>query len=278
MIEYKGIQWYIYQGALLPNVSPHYEINLSYKEQKELLKISKALFLRYTNEWDRNSGEFWYVIKDQKEELESYNSNNRRKIRKGLKNCIVKKVSNNIIARNGYDVYKNAFLNYKTESSLIKEEYFKESILNAIGNDFWAVYKKEEDGIEKMIAYSQNIIGNKSVNYSTIKFHPKYQRLYSSYALFFEMNKYYIDVKNFLYVSDGARSISHDSNIQNFLIDKFKFRKAFVKLNVSYRWDVKLAVVLLYPLRGIISKIEHSFFNKISIILKQENIRRSFEK
>jgi len=64
VIEYKGIKWYYYQGALLPRVPSHYEINLTPKEQKELLKRSKALFLRYTNEWDRDGGEFWYVIKD----------------------------------------------------------------------------------------------------------------------------------------------------------------------------------------------------------------------
>ena len=53
--------------------------------------------------------------------------------------------------------------------------------------------------------------------------------------------------KNFLYVNDGARSISHHTNIQTFLIDKFKFRRAFVKLHIVYRWDIGLAIKILYP-------------------------------
>jgi hypothetical protein len=44
-----------------------------------------------------------------------------------------------------------------------------------------------------MIAYSQNIIENNSINYSTVKFDPTCLRLYLSYALFYEMNRYYLN-------------------------------------------------------------------------------------
>lgn len=91
MIEYKNIKWYKYHGALLPRVAPHQEIYLSKKEAKELLKKSGAYFLRYTNEWDREGGEFWYVIKDTQEGLVQYKSRIRNQIKRGLKNCIVKK-------------------------------------------------------------------------------------------------------------------------------------------------------------------------------------------
>ncbi len=273
MIKYKEIKWYFYQGALLPKVQPYVNVVLSKKEQKELLKKSKAFFLRYTNEWDRQESEFWYVIKDQKEDLESYKSKVRNQIKKGLKNCIVKKVDRETIAKDGYEIYVSAMNSYKTDLNIISEKKFCSNKKNLENYDTWAVYAKDTG---KMIAYASNRIQNSSCNYTEIKFHPKYMKLYPSYALFYEMNHYYLNEKGMAYVDDGARSISHETNIQSFLIDKFKFRKAFVKLHVTYRWDIKLAVILLYPLRALIAKFSHPVLNKISVILKQEEIRRSF--
>jgi hypothetical protein len=91
------------------------------------------------------------------------------------------------------------------------------------------------------------------------------------------MNRYYINEQKFLYVNDGARSISHDTNIQNFLIDKFHFRKAYCKLNIIYRWDIGLIITILYPFRKITTKSGNSLFKKIAVLLRQEEIRRSFE-
>ncbi len=101
MIEFKNIKWYLYQGALLSRTASHQEVFLTKDESKELLKKSGAYFLRYTNEWDRESGEFWYVIKDEKEGLENYKSKLRYQIKKGLKQCLVEKVDSSIIAKNG---------------------------------------------------------------------------------------------------------------------------------------------------------------------------------
>ena len=80
--------------------------------------------------------------------------------------------------------------------------------------------------------------------------------------------------KKIKYVNDGARSIAHDTNIQEFLIKKFKFRKAYCKLNVIYRWDVGIAVKILYPFKSSIDKFNNKVFNKLSVLLRQEYIRR----
>jgi hypothetical protein len=272
VIEYKGIEWYYYQGALLPRVPPHYEVNLTSKEQKELLKKSKALFLRYTNEWDRDGGEFWYVIKDKKEGLDSYKSKIRNQIKKGLNNCIVKKVDKEIIADSGYEVYKEAFNGYNTFHKPIPEDRFKKSILSS-NDEFWAVYDKEDI----LIAYGNNFIEESVCQYNSMKFNPNYLKLYPSYALIYEMNSYYLNEMNILYVNDGARSIAHNTNIQDFLIQKFNFRRAYCRLNVVYRKDIDILIKLLYPLRKLIYIFNNNIFDKISILLKQEEIRRSFD-
>ena len=66
------------------------------------------------------------------------------------------------------------------------------------------------------------------------------------------MNRYYLEELKVKYVNDGARSITNHSNIQPFLIDKFKFRKAYCHLSIKYKWWMGMAVCMLYPFRKLI--------------------------
>ena len=141
--------------------------------------------------------------------------------------------------------------------------------------EFWGIYLK---GSDKLIGYSQNKISHNCCEYDEIRFHPDFLKLYSSYVLFYKMNQFYLNEKNFKYVNDGARSISHNTNIQQFLIEKFKFRKAYCKLHVINLRGLSLVIKFLYPFKGIIQRVNLNFFLKLSVILEQEKIVRSFEK
>jgi hypothetical protein len=141
--------------------------------------------------------------------------------------------------------------------------------------EFWGVYLK---GTDELIGYSQNKISHNCCEYDEIRFHPSFLKLYSSYVLFYQMNQYYLNEKNFKYVNDGARSISHNTNIQQFLIDKFKFRKAYCRLHVLNSRSLALVIKLLYRFKGLIKRGNLGLFLKISVLLEQEKIIRSFEK
>ena len=82
------------------------------------------------------------------------------------------------------------------------------------------------------------------------------------------MNQYYLQEKGFRYVTDGARSITEHSHIQDYLIEKFHFRKAYCHLSVYYQWWLKIVVKLLYPFRKIIS------LPRIRAILNMEAMQR----
>ncbi len=273
MIAYKGVKWYHYQGALLPRVPPHQEISLNRQEQNELLKLSGALFLRYTDEWKREDGEFWFVIKEYFGGIEELSANTRSKIRRGQKRNDVRQVDSEYIAQFGYEVYMRAFEQYDTFIEPMDTKHFEAYIRSKERCEYWGVFDKHSN---KLVAYSENFTEDDMCHYSTIKFHPEFLKNYTSYILFYEMNRYYLESKKMKYVNDGARSISHETNVQKFLMEKFKFKKAYVRLHIAYRRDVALAVKLLYPLKGLIEKIEHPLFKKISVILKQEAIRRNF--
>jgi len=270
-MKYNDIVWNCYRGAFVPKVHPHQDVVLSKEDAIKILKRSNAYFLRWTNKWDSNESPFWYVIQDKFFDINELSRNTRSKIRRGYKRCYIKKVDKKIIATEGYDVYHNAFKKYKTDLTAMNKESFYNNIMAKESYDFFAVYNNDTD---MMIAYSTNYIDARVCNYTTIKFHPEYLKLYPSYVLFYEMSKYYLKENNYFYIHDGARSIAHDTNIHDFLLKTFKFRKSFVKLNLVYRWDVKIIINTLYPFRKIIEKIKN--INKLNALLLQENIFRSY--
>ena len=83
--------------------------------------------------------------------------------------------------------------------------------------------------------------------------------------------------KKLSYVSNGAKTINHETNVHALLIDKLKYRKAYCKLNIEYSTKVNVLITLLYPFRNLINKIKNSKFKALYSLLLQEEIKRSYE-
>ena len=265
------VKWRKYNGALIPIGPPHMQVDIYNIKQK--VKETNSYFARWTSNFDCDKETvFWHVICDKFLTIESLSRNTRSKIRRGLKTCSIRLVNKSIILDQGFECYKAAFINYNTTLNLKTESEFKTDILELEGSwDFWAVFYKN-----RMIGYSQNRLIDDYCDYSTIKLHPSYLSLYSSYVLFFTMNKYYLNELRFRYVNDGARNLVHKTNVQDFLITKFGFRKAYCKLHIEYSFIIRFIVMFIYPIRFVFHRFNNKFALKINSLLLQEKIRRSF--
>lgn len=271
--------WRKYNGVLIPDQPPHIEIDDSDGLIKNKISDSNTFLARWTSDFDCNKEtDFWYIICDKFTSVELLSSNTRNNVRRGLKRCRIERVDVFFIIQNCYSVYKAAFDNYHGHlSPILKQEFEQEHLLytNSKVWDFWVVYENETD---QVIAYTRNKIEYNQCELCTTKFHPKFQRkFYPSEALFYSMNKYYLEEMNFDYINDGARSISHETNIQEFLIKKFKFRKAYCKLNIIYNSRIGFLVKLLYFFRLPFRLLNFGPFIKLNILLYQEKIRRSYD-
>jgi hypothetical protein len=100
---------------------------------------------------------------------------------------------------------------------------------------------------------------------------PEFLRFRPSYALIYRMNEYYLGTLGFKRVISGARSISHETKIQDFRIHECGFEKAYTSLNVYYRPPLHLLVNLLYPLRTVLGHAN----NQLWSILELERCRRA---
>ncbi len=276
MSEIINNKWRLYQKMLISAVSPHLQEKIDGDEIKEVFRLNKPLLIRWSTDWDMDiKSAWWYVIKDEFRGFDELKSKMRNQVRKGLKNCRVEKISKEFLTENGYEIYRQAMSSYKTYLKPENIEQFKNRILQTdeTNYDFWGVFHIEDN---KLIAFAQNQLNEQCVDYSIIKLDPAYLKHYPSYALIFKMNEFYLSNDNIKYVFDGTRSIGHETNIQDFLISKFNFRKCYCKLNIYYAARLKWAVFILYPLRKALRNMKPNLINKLYILLKQEEIRRSF--
>lgn len=207
----------------------------------------------------------WFVIKDSFGGMDELSSNMRNQVRKSLKTFEVKRITNEYLAENGYEVFRAAQIGYGIkEEQIEKEENWKKGTLNT-GLELWGAICRENG---RLAAYGENQVNELSCNYRVLKADPAYRKQYAYYGLIYEMNRHYLEERGLKYVNDGFRSLTEHSNIQPFLIEKFKFRKAYCKANIVYKWWVGIAVRMLYPLRKIIRVA------KLQALLRVEEIRR----
>ncbi len=275
MIELHGITWIPYHGALVPDMAPHIEIDLSDQDIRFLLKNSGAYFLRWNSRFDQ-TGEsaFWHVIKNRPSDLAELSKNTRNQVRKGLKNCRTERIDPTQLARTGYEVYRKAMESYQTDLPVWGPDDFLrhlEKISRDTNVEFWGTW----DHMDRLIGYSQNKIQNDTCNYQVIKHDPEFLGLYGGYALIFSMNEHYLNERKMLYVNDGARQIRHETGVQEFLVKKFKFRKAFSTLHVVYAPRIGMAVRLFFPFRSALEWLPGAPARKLKAVLSQEEIRRS---
>src|SRR6056297_1877760 len=188
MIKYKDSNWFMHQGVLLPMTPPHAEIKLNRHEQKDLLKKTGARFIRWTNRFDKEYSEFWYIIKDSFGGLEELSSKMRNQVRRGLKNFTASPATFNYLKNEGYKTYINAFQRFSTFEKPLNEKEFDKHVSMLESSDLyeiWGVWDNQNNGLA---GFSENLILGQTCFYETIYFDPSYLKNYSSYALFYEMN------------------------------------------------------------------------------------------
>ena len=128
----------------------------------------------------------------------------------------------------------------------------------------------------KMVSYSSFFKNGSAIIFSALKSMPKYEREKVNAAIIaYSLEYFNNEIAKGFYICDGERNISHQTNFQSYLEKTFDFRKAYCKVHVVYRPCIKIIVDMLYPFRGVLSKIHNRFFHNINAVLKMESICRS---
>lgn len=272
--EQNNFLWRKHHGTIIPLSLPHIQPEQSFREARKMLSNYHSALIRWETDFDINEPtEWWYIIKSGHESFESLPVKVRNMVKRGGAYYNVKNCTKDFILEHGYDVYLKSQGRYKTFEKCFSEKQFKKSI-DGLPNEteFWGVFDKNNGNLE---AFSENFVHDDACFYLTMWFVPESMKRFSSYILFHEMNKYYLNEKKLLYVSDGARTISHQTEIHDYLISKFGFRKAYCKLHIVYTPWLATSIYILYPFSSFFNKTNWPVLKKISILLKQERIHRA---
>ena len=276
--------FYLYRNAWRYEGAPHNEPKLDKKEVQALLKQG-GLLVRNTFSFDQpDESHFWYIIKDSFGGLDEFSSNERNKIRRSDKTLVFKRVSIDVLKSEGWNILKATYEDYAVSDRDMDENLFLDYLSECEKQDFdyWGIFDQD-----RLIGFctvwlwpseiwEYGLVGNKpdckinSCEYGLIGILPEYKHnnTYPYYGLFYKMNEYYLGEKKYHYVADGARSITEHSQIQEFLFQNFRFRKAYCRLAVHYCWWMKIAVKMLYPFRNILS------LPRIKAVLNMEAMQR----
>lgn len=260
--------FYLYRKAWRYDGAPHEEPQLNRKEAKALLKKG-GLLVRNTYDFDcAEETAFWNLIKDRFEGLEGLSGGTRNRVQKSLEHLDFRRIGINLIEERGYPILKATFDDYATVDRPMDESVFQDYLKHCRSKDYeyWGVFDRQDD---RFIGFCANRLWKEAAEYGVIGIDPAYKHngTFPYYGLFHSMNRYYLQEKGLRYVTDGSRSITEHSRIQDFLIEKFLFRKSYCHLTVYYRWWVGLAVKLLYPFRKIVP------FPQVKAILNMESMR-----
>ena len=210
--------------------------------------------VRNTYDFDqKEESDFWYIIKDSFGGMEEHSSNERKKIRRANKSFIYKRIDRQLIVNEGYNIVKSVNDNYVVKDRKINVAIFQEllQLWDEENNEFWGAFDIKN---EKFVGFAVIKIFDIGCFYDTVTIFPEYKHnaTYPYYGFFYKLNEYYLGERKFKYVSDGSRSITEHSNIQPFLEHNFKFRKAYCKLKIRYKWWLGIMVRMLLPFRNII--------------------------
>ncbi len=272
-------EWRYYNHAIIPNCAPHETPDLTPVLNGDIWKMIKgsSLFVRYTDDFDcdKPTG-WWYIIKDTPFDINALKAKRRYEINKGKKYFCVRRINPGDYKDELYEVQVGAFAAYpeKYRPHVEKESFFKTIDTWNSFNVYGAFFR--ETG--KLCGYSLlTKHGDKYIDFNVQKTIPEYEGYAVNAALvaaILEDNEAFLS--NGGYICDGARSINHETNFQDYLEKYFQFRKAYCKLHIKYNPKIAWLIKMLYPFRKLTMKFDNiGVMHRVNSVLKMEEIMRN---
>lgn len=273
--------WKYYNHAMIPSTAPHEECELP-KDIRSLWKNSgrgTPLFARWTTDFDCGfETNWWYVIKDTPFDLSALKSNYRYKINKGIKNFEVHTIDPMKYVDELYEVFLAAYRSWpeKYRPSLTHDA--ATATFQKLSDDpsmvcYGAFFRETGE----LCGFMQAPTKESYVELQVQRVKPQYEKYQINAALVYgllEDHQSQLGTGD-LYILDGARSISHETNFQDYLEKYFGFRKAYCKLHILYNPKIVWMVKLLYPFRAFLQKFDEiGLVHQVNAVLKMEELVR----
>ncbi len=275
-------EWRYYNHAIIPNIPPHLQPSLeTVKDGSIWHNVSwggMAVFAQWIEDWDSEQETAWYYcIIDRPLDLSKMKAKRRYEHKKASKHFFVKQIDplENLeklrhISREAYIDYP---LKYRPPVQSIEEMHHFYSLNNNL-RVYGAFFR--ENG--EMVGFSAVRDFNDYADFCLQKVIPRYEKYAANLALIdFMLKEYEEKLKDDFYISDGAKSINHETHFQEYLIKYAGFRKCYCTLHIAYRKPYDLVMRCLYVLRRLLWLFDdNTFFHKVNVMLKIHDIANKY--
>jgi hypothetical protein len=228
-----GQPWRIKNRILEPIVPPHQIDGVSRLKVRELLGRSDALLARWNEGWDTAPCDWWWICCDNHGyDLDGLPRRGRRGARHGLTRCTVRQIDAACLCEQGYAVYEAAHARYPGHVRPASATEFAGEIHQAGESGFyenWGCFVED-----RLAAYVRCILLGDVVFLSEIKSDPMQLAARPNHALIYALTHHYMLSGKVRYVTDGSRSVHHETHIQDFL-EGLGFRRVYCPLHVEMR-------------------------------------------
>lgn len=214
-----------------------------------------GLFVRNAFKFDcQEKTNFWYIICDKFLDLEKLSHNTRKKVRASLRKLEFQLVDLETLSCEGFPLVEKAFSSYKIKERSMSKNDFNTFVdhCKEFHYDIWGIFDRES---LNMIGFCCVRVWDDACDYDFSVIDPAFLRQntsYPYYGLYHELTRHYLCERHFRYVSAGSRTMTEHSHIQDFLEEKFGFRRAYSHLHVTTKWWLRVAIFLLKPFRKIL--------------------------
>ena len=269
--------WKYYNHAMIPDCAPHEPVDTTPIDDGSLWNTAGSpLLARWTSDFDCGyEANWWYCLKDTPFDIAALPSKKRYEINKGKKNFTVKEIEPVQNTEGILAVQRNAWASYPEEyRPMFDESKLRTDIQEWCSYRVFGAFSVETN---ELCAYACLIEHQSWVDFAVLKANPASEKLAVNAAIVAGICEFYSDrLSREFYICDGERNVVHQTYFQDYLIKYFDFRRAYCKLNISYRAAVSIAVGCLYPFRNMIHRHNKSkLFSKIDAVLLMEEISRT---
>lgn len=270
------MSWYYYNHTMLPDSPPHESPDISSISDGSIWKSNNAFLARWVTDFDCSyETNWWYIIKDKPFDISELKAKRRYEITKGLRNFDVRIINPNVYIEELYGVQVKAFSAYPKK---YRPDIDKDKFLKSVEKwNNYKVYGAFYTLTGELCGYALlNQLSDICADFCVLKTNPDFERFglnAAIVAMVLDDNKEFLSCGG--YITDGSRSINHETNFQDYLEKYFNFRKAYCKLNIEFNPKLRWLIKFLYPLRKLFYRFDNFvLIHQLNAVMKMEAISR----
>lgn len=251
--------WRYYKHAMVPNVAPHEDVDLSMLESGEIWKKNpKALLARWTTDFDCGyETNWWYLIKDEPFDIDQIKAKRRYDINRGKRFFRVTRIDPEQYLDDIYSTQVAAYAKYpaKYRPVVDRKKVAERVCYNWKKSNIW-VYAAFFCETDEFAGYSLLTDTGEYLDFNAQWVKPEFEKYQINAALIaYVLDDWKTSLAQGYYICDGERNILHETAFQHYLERYFEFRKAYCNLHTRYRQGVGWIIRCLYPFRNFLKKL-----------------------